>query len=123
MPPRSEPGEDLAVPFSANAPADFPFLAKNLAADMVCGTFRPAPGFEIQDAELSGGVILDFHRPVVVDGWVAGNDADDGGGDFLPGIEFYAACQGAKAQKPGAKGIDVEGFAIKFRLDRGFALK
>ena len=90
---------------------------------MVCGTFRPASGFEVQDAELSGGVILDFHRPVVIDGWVAGDDADDGRGDFLPGIEFYAACGGAKTQKPGAKGIDVEGFAVEFRLDRGFALK
>jgi len=68
-------------------------------------------------------VICDFHGAVVVDGGRAGDDADDGGGDFLPSVEFFgAAVRGTKAEEPGPEGVDVEGFAVEFGADGGFTL-
>ena len=67
-------------------------------------------------------MVLNEHRPVVVNRRVAGDDADDGGRNFLPGVEFLTARGWAELQEPGAQRVDVEGFAVEFGLDGGFAV-
>jgi hypothetical protein len=47
-------------------------------------------------------VVFDFHEAVVVHGGVARDDADDGGRDFFPRVEFFFAAggRGAQAEEP-----------------------
>jgi len=78
---------------------------------------------EVEDADVAGGVVADFHGAVVVDCRVAGDDADDGGGDLFPGVELRrATAAGTETKEPGAEGVDFEGFAVEFGLYCGFAL-
>ncbi len=67
-------------------------------------------------------MICDEHGAVVVDGGVAGDDADNGGGYFFPGVEFLAARRGPELEEPGPEGVNVEGFAVKFGLYSGFTI-
>ena len=67
-------------------------------------------------------MVFDFHEAVIVNGGRAGDDANDGGGDFFPGVEFFPTRQGAQFEKPGPERVDVEGFAVEFGLYSGFAL-
>ena len=115
-------GVDLVVPAAADGPRGEAVFADDLAADLVSGGGFPAFGFEVEDAGFAGGPVLDFHGAVVVDGWVAGDDADDGGRDLLPGVEFLATTSGAEAKEPGAKWVELEGLAVELGLDGGFAI-
>lgn len=67
-------------------------------------------------------MVSDEHRAVVVDARVAGNNTDDGGGYFFPGVEFLAARRGPELEEPGPEGVNVEGFAVKFGLYGGFTV-
>lgn len=85
---------------------------------MIGGRGFPAAGFEVEGANFASGVVFDFHGAVVVHGRRAGDDADDGGGDFFPGVEFFTTSGGAKLEEPRAKGVNVEGLAIEFGFYR-----
>ncbi len=67
-------------------------------------------------------MVLDNHGAVVVDGWVAGDDADDGRGYFFPGVQFFSTRNGPELEEPGSEGVDVEGLAVEFGLYGGFAI-
>lgn len=86
----------LAVPFPANTPLDLPISAHDFPTDMVCGAFAPAAGLVVHEADFAGGVVLDLHGAVVVDGRIAGDDADDGGSNFPPAVGFGRAGGGER---------------------------
>jgi hypothetical protein len=115
-------GVDLVVPAAADGPRGEPVFADDFAADLVGGGGFPAFGFEVEDAGLAGGPVFDFHGAVVVDGWVAGDDADDGGCDFLPGVEFLTATSRAEAKEPGTEWVELEGLAVELGLDSRLAV-
>ena len=51
--------------------------------------------FEVEYTRLARRPVFDLHGSIVVDDGVAGDDADDGGGDLLPCVEFFfAPCRG-----------------------------
>ncbi len=77
---------DLVVPPAADAPARVPRSVLHFAGDLEGGAGFPAAGFEVHGTGFAGGVVFDFHDAVVVDGRGAGDDADDGGGYFFPGV-------------------------------------
>ena len=88
-------GIDLVIPVAADAPAGFAVGGEDFAADGIGGRCGPATGFEVECADFASGVVFDFHDAVVVNGGRTGDDANDGGGDFLPSVEFFAAGQGS----------------------------
>jgi hypothetical protein len=59
---------------------------------LVGGAGFPAAGLEVESANFAGGVVLDFHGAVVVDGGGASDDADDRRGNLFPGVELFATC-------------------------------
>lgn len=85
---RGEAGVDLVVPAPRDAPPGLAVAVHDFAAHLVGGAGFPAAGLEVQGADFAGGVVADFHGAVVVDGRVAGDDADDGRGNLFPGVEF-----------------------------------
>ena len=99
--PGGEASVDFVVPAAADTPAGFPIRGHYFAAYLIGGGGFPAAGFEIEGAGFAGGVIFDFHGAVVVDCGGAGDDADDGGGYFFPGVELLAAVGGAEFEEPG----------------------
>lgn len=109
-----EAGVDFVVPAAADGPAGFAVFGHYFPRDLVGGRGFPAAGFEVEGADFAGGVVFDFHGAIVVHGGGAGDDTDDGGGDFFPGVEFFTAGGGTEFEKPRAKGVDVEGLAVKF---------
>lgn len=113
---------DLVVPATADAPSRFPVLADHLARHLVGRRCLPPARLEVQRARFARGPISDLHGPVVIDGGGAGDDADDGAGDFLPRVELLAAGCGAEFEKPGAEWVDIEGFAVEFGFDGRFTL-
>jgi hypothetical protein len=116
------PGEDFVVPAPADGPACDACSVDDLAADLVRRRGLPAARFEVEVGCFAGFPVLDFHGPVVVDGGVAGDDADDRRRDFFPGVQFFFAVDGAQLAEPGAEQVDVEGFAVELGLERRFAL-
>ena len=115
-------GVDLVVPTAADAPARGAVGGEDFAGDGVGGGGGPAAGFKVEGAEVAGGVVFDFHEAVVVDGGGAGDDADNGGGYFLPCIQFLGARRGAQFEEPGPERVNVKGFAVELGLDGGLAL-
>jgi len=107
------------ITFATNRPARLAISpTDDFTGDAIRGAGFPAPLLEVEDADVFGGVICDFHGAVVVDGGRAGDDADDGGGDLLPGVEFFgAAVGGTETKEPGSEGVDVEGLAVEFGTD------
>ncbi len=110
MSPRRQARKHLAVPFAADTPLDLAIFTQYFPGNMISGALAPTAGLEIHEAHFTGGVVFDLHRAVIIDGRVAGDDADDGGGDFLPCVSFGRAGGGerVKAKEPGAQGVDVE---------------
>ena len=104
---------NLVVPAAAHAPSRFTVFAHDFPRDLIGGGGFPATGFEVKGADFASGVVFDFHGSVIVDGGRACDDADDGAGDFLPRVEFFAAGSGTELEEPGAKGVDVERFTIE----------
>lgn len=105
---------DFVVPAAADGPAGFAILSHYFSRNLVGGRGFPAAGFEVEGADFASGVVFDFHGAVVVNCRGAGDDADDGGGDLFPGVEFFTTSGGTELEKPRAKGIDVEGLAVEF---------
>ena len=113
---------ELVVPAAANGPRGVTVFADDFAADLMGGGSFPALGFEVKDAGLAGCPVLDFHGAVVVDSWVTGDDANDGGCDLLPGIELFTTTSGAEAKEPGTKWVEFKGLAIELGLDGRLAI-
>lgn len=111
---RGEARVDFVVPAAADGPAGFAVFGHDFSGDLIGGRGFPAAGFEVEGADFAGGVVFDFHGAIVVNGGGAGDDADDGGGDLFPGVEFFTASGGAEFEEPGAEGVDVEGLAVEF---------
>ena len=109
-----EAGVDFVVPAAADGPAGFAVFGHDFSRDLVGGRGFPAAGFEVEGADFACGVIFDFHGAIVVNGGGAGDDANDGGGDLFPGVEFFTTGGGAEFEEPGAERVDVEGLAIEF---------
>jgi len=105
---------DFVVPAAADAPARLALGIGHFPGDLVSGGSFPAAGLEIQGAGFVGGVVCDFHGAVVVHGGVAGDDADDGGGYFLPCVEFFPAGGGAEFEEPGSQRVYIERLAVEF---------
>ena len=106
--PGREAGVDLVVPASTNGPAGFTVRSDDFTADLVSGGGFPAAGLEVEIADVAGGVVAYFHRTVVIDRGITGDDTDDGGSDLFPGVEFFfgggvgGCCGWAKFEKPGS---------------------
>ena len=116
---------DLVVPAPGEAPAGAAVAVEDAAADLVGGGGFPAARLEVEGADFAGGVVADFHGAVVVDGRVAGDDADDGGGHLFPGVEFFGGgiwSSGPEAQEPGAERVNVKGLAVEFGFNGRFTL-
>jgi hypothetical protein len=79
----------------------------------------PSAGFEVKVTGNTCGPILDLHKPVVIDGWRASDDADNGRGDLLPGVEFFTARGRTEAKEPGSEGIYIERLTVEFAPDGG----
>lgn len=105
---------DFVVPAAADGPAGFTVFGHDFARDLVGGRGFPAAGFELEGADFASSVVFYFHGTVVVNGRGAGYDANNGGGDLFPGIEFFTTSGRAEFKKPGAERVDVEGLAIEF---------
>lgn len=109
-----EAGVDFVIPAAADRPAGFAVFGHDFSGDLISGRGFPAAGFEVEGADFAGGVVFYFHGAVVVNGGRASDDANDGGSNFFPGVEFFITGGGAEFEEPGAEGIDVEGLAVEF---------
>ena len=109
-----EAGVDFVVPAATDGPTGFAVFGHDLSGDLVGGRGFPAAGFEVEGADFAGGMVFDFHGAIVVNGGGAGDDADNGGGDLFPRVEFFTTGGGAEFEEPGAEGVDVEGLAVEF---------
>ena len=105
---------DFVVPAAADGPAGFAVFGHYFPRDLVGGRGFPAAGFEVEGADFAGGVVFDFHGAIVVNGGGAGYDANNGGGDLFPGVEFFTTSRRAEFEEPGAERVDVEGLAVEF---------
>lgn len=119
---RSVTGIDLVVPSATETPFRRSAGIYDLACHLVCGRSFPTSWLEVQVANLPGGPILDLHQSIVVHRGVSRDDAHNGRGNLLPSVELLSSGNGTQLQEPSTQKVDIERFAVEFRLESRFTL-